>query len=190
VEAHSKPGLFRVWYADLQKGAAPSSQKGGFLPHLTLGAGLVVVFVSSFYASKLADALAIIVAYGPSAYFHQGLHIANWKRGILSNGESLSILGRLVQVPSMLFLWIAAIHAADFVSMVLQQYLSTSNRWMSLPIRLLGGVALLYFAYSLYQQGHWGLHPVPLSALLGGIYLLWKACTVPFAPIRDKFHAP
>ena len=41
--------------------------------------------MSSFFAARLADAFAIIVAYGPHAYFREGLHITDWKHGLLSN---------------------------------------------------------------------------------------------------------
>jgi len=55
-----------------------------------------------------------------------------------------------------------------------------------MAFRLVGGSTLLTFAAYLYRQGGSGLHPVPLSALIGGAVLVWKA----FASISAKSIEP
>jgi len=181
VDADTKPGLFREWY-DGVKSFGTKAPRQGLLPHLGTGAGLVAVFLSSFFGAHLAGAFAIIVAYGPHAYFREGLHISDWKHDLLSNGAHLSFTGKLVQILTTLMLLVFAIYGADFCSMLIQQIIRRNGRWTGTAFRLVGGAALLAFAAHLYRQGNWGLHPVPLSALIGGAALIWKT----FASISRK----
>lgn len=173
MDATTKPGLFRAWYDNLKNFNTRSIPRRPF-PHLGIGAGLVTIFVSSFFAAHLADAFALIVAYGPHAYFREGLRIVDWKHDLLSTGGTLSFVGKLVQVPSTLVLVAVAVFGADFCSMLIQQVIRTNGRLTGTAFRLTGGIALLAFARHLYGEGSWGLHPVPLSALLGGVVLVWK----------------
>ena len=174
MDAASKAGLFRPWYYEIKNFDSKFRSKAFLLPHLRVGAGLVTVFVSSFFAAHLADALAIVVAYGPRAYFHEGLRIYDWKHGILSDGSHLSFVGGLVQVPSTLVLWVALIFATDFCSMMIQHIVRRTSPWLESAFCFFGAAGLLLFAASLYHQSGWGLHPVPLSALIGGTVLIWK----------------
>jgi len=174
VDADVKPGLLREWHDEV-KHFGTETPRQELLPHLGTGAGLVTIFVSSFFAAHLADAFAVIVAYGPQAYFREGLHITDWKHGLLSNGAYLSFLGKLIEVPTTLMLLVVAVYAADFCSMLIEQSIRRNGRWMGTAFRLVGGTALLAFAAHLYRQGSWGLHPVPFSALIGGAALVWKA---------------
>ncbi len=112
MDAATKPSLFAAWYDQL-KNFGTKAPRRGFLPHLGPGAGLVTVFVSSFFVAHAADAFAVIIAYGPHAYFREGLNISNWKHDLLSNGAYLSFTGKLVQVPTTLILWAETIYAAD-----------------------------------------------------------------------------
>lgn len=185
MHAATKPGLVRAWYDEV-KSFDTKTARQGFLPHLGLGAGLVTIFVSSFFAAHLADAFAVIVAYGPHAYFREGLYISDWKHGILSNGAYLSFMGKLVEVPATLMLWVAAIYGADFCSRLIHQVIRSNGRWVGMAFRLVGGAALLGFAGNLYRQANWGPHPVPLSAFIGGVVLVWKA----FASIFRKSIEP
>jgi len=145
-----------------------------------MGAGLVTIFVSSFFAGQLASALAIIIAYGPHAYFQEGLHIVDWKHDWLSNGGYLSFTGKLIEVILTLVLWFVLIYAADFSSMCIQQIIRRNGRWLEVAFRLLGGAALLAFSAHLYRHGNWGIHPIPFSALLGGSILLLKGLALIF----------
>jgi hypothetical protein len=138
--------------------------------------------VGSFFAAHLADAFALIVAYGPHAYFREGLHIVDWKHGVLSTGDSLSSVGKLIRVPTTLVLMAVAVYGADFCSMLIRQVIRRNGRRTGMAFRLVGGATLLAFAGYLYREAGSGLHPVPLSALLGGAVLLWKA----FASIFRK----
>ena len=120
VDAPTKPCLFSAWYDDLKNFNARSIRRGP-LPHLGIGAGLVTIFVSSFFAVHLANAFALIVAYGPHAYFREGLHIVDWKHDVLSTGGTLSFVGKLVQVPTTLMLIAVAVYGADFCTMLIQR---------------------------------------------------------------------
>jgi len=133
--------------------------------------------VSSYFAAYLADTLAIIVGYGTNAYFREGLRVVDWKHDLLSNGAFLSFTGALVKILTTLMLWAVAILATDFGSMLIQRIMQRKGRWLGMIFRLIGGAALLVFAASLYRQGGWGLHPIPLSALIGGAALIWKGFT-------------
>ena len=185
MDATTNHSLFRAWYDEL-KNFDTKRVPQGLSPHLGIGAGLVTVFVSSFFADHLAEALAIIVAYGPHAYFLEGLRIIDWRHGTLSNGAYLSFMGWLIEGPGTLALWVAAICGADFCSMLMQQVARRNSRWVSTAFRLVGGATLLVFAGHLYRQANWGLHPVPLSALIGGAVLIWKG----FASIFAKSVEP
>ncbi len=185
MDKATKPDLFRAWYDDVKNFGTKTPRKG-LLPHLGTGAALVTVFVSSFLAAHLADAFAIIVAYGPHAYFRERLYISDWKHDLLSSGAYLSFMGKLVEIPATLMLWAATIYAADFCSMLIQQTIRRNGRWTGMAFRLVGGSTLLTFAAYLYRQGGWGPHPVPLSALIGGAVLVWKA----FASISAKSIEP
>jgi len=186
VDAATKPSLFAAWYDQL-KNFGTKAPRRGFLPHLGPGAGLVTVFVSSFFVAHAADAFAVIIAYGPHAYFREGLYISNWKHDLLSNGAYLSFTGKLVQVPTTLILWAGTIYAADFCSMLIQQTIRGNARWRGMVFRLVGGAALLVFASCLYRQGNWGVHPVPLSALIGGVVLVWKGFA---SPLKKSIEPP
>ena len=176
----AQSGSLRTWYAGIARFNA-RSQRGFLLPHLPLGAGLVTIFVSSFFAAHLADALAIVIAYGPHAFFSQGLRIADWKHGILSDGSHLSAAGVLVQIPGTLALCVAFLFATDFCSMRINQIVPENRPSLKAALSLVGGAALLLFAGSLYREGAWGAHPVPLSALIGGTVLVWKGFALLFS---------
>lgn len=181
VDATTKPGLFRTWYVELKNPDTRPIPRGP-LPHLGIGAGLVTIFVGSFFVTHLADAFAVIVAYGRHAYFREGLRIVDWKHDVLSTGGCLSFVGKLVKVLTTLMLMAVGVSGADFCSMHIQQVIRRNGRWTGMAFRLMGGTALLAFARHLYGEGGWGLHPVPLSALLGGAVLAWKG----FASIFRK----
>jgi hypothetical protein len=48
---------------------------------------IMSIFVAANLAFRFADAVAIIFGFGKDAYFVHGLHVANWKHGVLSNGQ-------------------------------------------------------------------------------------------------------
>jgi len=174
-------GAIAVWYQEIK------NARDGRFPHLSVGALIVTAIVGSVFAVLVADALAIMVGHGPHAFFVEHLRITDWKHSSLSNGGYLSFLGRLVQVPATLALMAAMIFGADFVAMRLQLLTRNTPR-LKMLLHLLGGAGLLLFAISYYRRGHLLLHPVPLSALIGGAVLIWKTIT---AAIRHtSAHQP
>ena len=186
VNVRTNSGLFRTWCTDF-KNFEPKSAGRAYtpslrlvmprpLPHLGAGAFLVTAFVSAFFVADLADALAVIVGHSWHAYFHEGLRIVNWKHNVLSNGEYLSPTGHLVKGIASLSLWAAAIGATDFCSLVIQRIIGRHGRWTETAFRLVGGTALLAFGANIYRQANypWALHPIPISALVGGAILVWR----------------
>lgn len=179
MDASIKSGYLRSWYGEIKSFDA-KSQRGFLLPHLHLGTGLVTVFISSFFAAHLGDALAIVVAYGPHAYFSNGLRIYDWKHGILSDGSHLSLLGAMVQIPATLVTLAALIFATDFCSALASQSVQRNGPWLKTGLCFFGGAALLLFAGSLYRDHTWGAHPIPLSAAIGGTVLIGKGFSLFF----------
>lgn len=174
VDTATTRGLFRAWYEEL-KGFDAGPPRRGPLPHLGIGAGVVTMMVSSFFVGHLAEALAVIVAYGWRAYFRGGLRIVDWKHDVLSSGARLSFVGKLVEVIATLLIMAVAVCGADFFSMAIKRAIQRKGLWVGTAIQSVGGVTLLAFALCLYRQGGWELHPIPLSALIGGAMLIWKA---------------
>jgi hypothetical protein len=180
MDAAGEQGLFRAWYdafKNFDTRTTTRTRRRGGTPHLGTGALLVTALVSSYFVAYLADTLAIIAAYGPNAYFREGLHVVDWKHNLLSNGAFLSFTGALIKILTTLMLWAVAILATDFGSMLIQRTTQRKGRWLGMVLRLIGGAALLAFAAFLYRQGGWGLHPIPLSALTGGAALIWRGFT-------------
>ena len=172
MEGTKKPGALTRWYRELQEDK-PGRPRRGPLPHLTFGVALVTFFVASNLVTRLAEVVAIIVAYGPHAFFVGGLRITDWKHDRLSNGDFLSAPGKLIEVLLILALMVVAICGADFLSMQLQE-LSRRARWIGVLLRLVGSAALLLFGLSSYRQGY-SLLPLPMVAFIAAVVLMWQA---------------
>jgi hypothetical protein len=82
---------WRVWSERQAK-----SGHGG-LPNLKFGGTLVAILVSSFFAAKFADTLFVMLAFGPHAYFVDGLRVSDWKQGVLSTGAELHLASNLAR---------------------------------------------------------------------------------------------
>src|SRR5436309_2558602 len=91
---------WRAWSERQEK-----SGHGG-LPNLGFGGTVVAVFVSSFFAAHLGDALFVIVGFGPHAFFVDGLRVADWKHGVLSTGAKLPLVSNLLRGPLTLLFWV------------------------------------------------------------------------------------
>jgi hypothetical protein len=66
---------------------------------------LISVFVAANLAFRFADAVVIIVGFGRDAYFVHGLHVANWKQGILSNGQPVPGYLELLRITLGFCIW-------------------------------------------------------------------------------------
>lgn len=161
----------------------PQNQVGAPEPfrNISVPGVVVVVLVSSFFAAKIVCDVTVLLLYGWHAYFYQGLRVADWKHSILSNGVRLPWWGTLMIGPTIVPLIVLAIFGADFVAGHLRAFLASRSRWATAGARFLGAVALLIFSFRLYSApaGPPFMHPVPLSALIGGAVLLWKAVVTP-----------
>lgn len=169
-----KPGVVRLWYSTIREfKSGPPRHRA--LPHLTNGALIVTVVVGSFFVLAAANAIAIIVSYGPHAFFIEGLRITNWKHDMLSNGTSLSFVAKLLEVLTTLVLMGVLVLSADFAAMLIRALAARNPPWVGVLLRLLGGAGLLLFARCIYRQGYPFNHPIPLAALAGGAVLILKA---------------
>jgi hypothetical protein len=113
--------------------------------------------------------LAIIIVYGPHAYFHDGLRIQKWKHELLSDGSHFSFMGNLAQFFVTLVSWGALMLAADFCSMLIHQIIDKYGHWAKTGLCFLGGAALLLFAGAFFGSDTLGLGP--LYAFIGGTVL-------------------
>ncbi len=142
------------------------------LPNLGRGGGLVALFVTSYFAAMIGDALLVIFIYGPRAFFVDGVHVSDWKHGVLSNGRSVGPLTGLATFP----FWILLIACAEIAAGLLSSFLRSTPAWWLGIAQVLGGFALIGFCGWLdWHEGFPFLHPIPAAALVGGVYLAWKA---------------
>ena len=139
----------------------------GGLPNLGFGGTLVAVFVSSYFAAQIGDALLVCIYYGPGAFFVQGLRVTDWKHGLLSNGAPIPFTGLMTFV-----WWIPLIALTEITAGVLHSLLLEKPRWVATIMRVAGAAALIAFSARLYWDGSHPLHPIPLSSLIGGGMLL------------------
>ena len=139
----------------------------GALPNLGVGGTLVAAFVTSYFAGQIGAALLVCIYYGPRAFFVQGLRVTDWKHGVLSNGAPIAFTGLMTFV-----WWIPLIFLTEMAAGVLQSFLLDKPRWLSTMMRVAGGSALIAFSARLYWEGYHPFHPIPLSALIGGVTLL------------------
>jgi len=155
-------------------------------PFSNLGAGgaLVTVLVSSFFAARIVCDLTVLLLYGGHAFFDQGLRVEDWKHSVLSNGVRLPWYGTLMIGPTILPICAAAVLGAEAVAKHLRSYLTEQPHWVVAGAQLLGGIALLALSVWFYSppQAFPPLHPIPLSALIAGVVLAWRA----FAPLLRK----
>lgn len=143
-----------------------------WLPNLGRGGTLIAVFVTSYFAAQIGDALLVILMYGPRAFFMEGLRVSDWKHGVLSNGDSVGPLTGLTTFPC----WILLIVCAEIAAGLLSSFLRIRGTWWLGIAQFLGGLSLLSFCgWLLWREGFPPFHPIPAAALLGGGYLLRKA---------------
>ena len=141
-----------------------------WLPNLGGGGTLIGVFVTSYFAAQIGDALLVILMYGPRAFFVEGLRVSDWKHGVLSNGDSVGPLTGLIGFPS----WILLIVCAEIAAGMLSSFLRSRKGWRLGITQFLGGSMLLVFCGWLFWDDGFPLfHPIPAAALIGGGHLTW-----------------
>jgi hypothetical protein len=159
--------------------AAPSwrerANAAGGLPNLGFGGTAVTAFVTSFFGAAAASALFVILVFGPHAYFVEHLRVKDWKHGVLSTGETLSTPKSMLLGLMSFVLWVALIFLTEWLAGLHTQILKHRSPWVSNLCRLLGGGALLFFAFILYNYvGFPPVHPIPISSLIAGVVLIWQ----------------
>lgn len=147
--------------------------KRGHPPNLGLGGTVVAALVTSFFAAYVADAIFVIFAFGPHAFFIDGLRVVDWKHGVLSTGAKIPPVRDFVRGFSTFPIWIAFIGVSELCAGLLGNFLLPRPRWMSAVARILGGFLLLAFA-GLCWLPQPLFHPVPIAAIIGGSVLIWK----------------
>lgn len=146
------------------------------LPNLGMGGTLVAAFTTSFFAAKAAGVLVIIITQGWHTFYVEGLRVKDWKHSIMSDGRPLSPLGTPMLGLGTFVLWILFIGFVEWVAGFVPVLLMHCGSWGGPAARLIGGVllVLLSFWFYLYVGTFPLIHPIPFSALIGGIVLLWK----------------
>jgi hypothetical protein len=147
----------------------------GGLPNLGFGGTVVAIIVSSFFAAHLADALFVIIVFGPHAFFAEGLRVKDWKHGVLSTGETIPFRYDILRGVLTLLFWVTCVGVCEAVAGFLTALLTGRSRWLSVLARIAGGSALLWFACWWAGAAGTFFHPIPLAALIGGLTLVWKA---------------
>jgi hypothetical protein len=140
----------------------------GALPNLGVGGTLVTVFVSSYFAAQISNALLIIVFYGWQTYFVRGIRVTDWKHGVASNGAIVPFTG----LATFIF-WILLIVCVEIAAGYLTAFLRDRPHLLTAVAKLLGGSALMIFSVFLLRHGSFFIHPIPLGALIGGATLIW-----------------
>ena len=156
--------------------AGQNDRSGRVACQTWLGGTLVTALITSIFAARTVEAVCVILSFGARAYFSERLQLSDWKHsiGLLSNGQVLPWLLIFLFVPGMLVMWAALILLTEFIAGVLVARLKRYAPWVTRVCRCIGGIALLGFAVSLYARGGVLMHPIPLSAFIGGLVLLWK----------------
>jgi hypothetical protein len=148
--------------------------------------GILVAFlVSSFFAAQIACDVTVLSFYGWHAFFTNGVRVADWKHSILSNGARLPWWGTLMIGPPTLLLIVLMTFGAEFSVGRMRAFLASRSRWAMAGARFVGATALLGFSFWLYSPplGFPFLHPIPLSAFIGGTVLIWKTATAVFCTV-------
>jgi hypothetical protein len=157
-------------------------EKCGHPPNLGLGGTIVAALVTSFFAAHVADAIFVVCAFGPHAFFIDGLRVADWKHGVLSTGAKISSVPNLIRGFLTLPVWISFIGVSEFCAGLLASFLMHRPRWMSAASRILGGFLLFVFVgeFSRVDGRLILFHPIPIAAVIGGCVLIWKGVTSVF----------
>jgi hypothetical protein len=133
---------------------------------------LVALFVSSYFAALIGDALLVTILYGPRASLVQGVRVSDWKHGILSNGVHVGPLTGLLTFVC----WLPLLACTDICTGLFISALRGRPRWHLSFARFVGGSMLLIFCAWLIWRDHFLLiHPIPFAALIGGGAMVWKA---------------
>lgn len=141
---------------------------------------VVAIFVSSFFAAQAACDLTVLILHGPHAFFAEGLRVADWKHSILSNGARLPWWGTLMIGPPTVPFTVLLVFGAEFAAGRVRAFLGRRPPWATAGARFVGGTALLGFSFWFFcspQHAFPFLHPVPLSAFIGGAVLISESCS-------------
>lgn len=157
-------------------------EKCGHPPNLGSGGFLVAALVASFFAAYVADAIFVICAFGPHAFFIDGLRVTDWKHGVLSTGAKISTVPNLIRGFSTFPIWIAFIGVSELCAGLLADFLMRQPRRITAIARILGGFLLfLFVAVFCRVDGRLILfHPIPIGVVIGGCILIWRGVTSVF----------
>ncbi len=159
-----------------QPSPAPAQSNRDFLKHLSLPAILCTALASFPIAAEIAGSLAILIVFGPHAYFAQGLRLVNWKKGTLSTGGVLAspwmFLTGIFTVAFMVF----SLCVTNDLTGRLRTFLSKRRGGLTIAARLASASALflLWYWNCLYKKVPF-MHPSSLAPLIGSIVLCFKA---------------
>jgi hypothetical protein len=156
--------------------------------NLGVGGTIVTLLVSSFFAARIVCNLTVLLLYGRHAFFDDGLRVEDWKHSVLSNGVRLPWYGTLMIGPTIIPICAGAALGAELVARRVRNYLAQRSLWAVTAARLFGGTALIALSVWFYSPPHAfpPVHPIPLSALIGGVVLAWRAFATFFRRLRNS----
>lgn len=156
---------FRAW--------EEAAKRNNEFPHLKFGGMLIAIILSGHFAEIFAQSLYVILLFGPNAYFADGVRV--YKDHVFaSSGVEVNEVNRFIHWLILMLLWFAMIGGSELSAGILKELLVRCPRWITVVARLLGGSALLWLAIFFWQTAPL-LHPIPLSAFVGGSVLVWRA---------------
>jgi hypothetical protein len=166
----------RIFFSERWVAWSERMQKCGHPPNLGSGGTIVAAFVTSFFAAHIGDAIFVIFAYGPRAFFIEGLRVADWKHGILSTGVQIPLGIDVIRGLLSFAFWVALIFLSEFCAGLLATFLMHRPRWMSSLTRILGGLLLFAFVVGFCRVDGSLIvfHPIPIAATIGGCVLIWR----------------
>lgn len=154
-------------------------EKCGYPPNLGVGGTAVAALITSYFAAHVADAIFVICAFGPDAFFIDGLRVTDWKHGVLSTGTKIPTVPNLIRGFLTFPLWIAFVGVSELCAGLFTGFLAHRPWWIVSAARILGASLLfLFVAWCWIPKPVF--HPVPMAALVGGAVLCWKGAASVF----------
>ena len=142
---------------------------------------LLAIFVSLFFAIRIAQAFAILSFCGWHAFFKEGVYLKDWRHLALSSGATLPWWGALIVGPGVISVWGLLILGTEFAASWVRAFLSERAPLATVTARLVGGTVLLAFSYWAQSPYYAGLILFArLSAFVGGLVLLGQAIATSF----------
>ena len=105
--------------------------------------------------------------------------MADWKHGILTNGERLTFADGLLRILFTFCFWALVMVAAEFAAWAVSSFLRKAAPWVSALFYLCAGMGLLLFSLS-YGRRVSFFYALPVVTFICGVVLIVKAVVAIF----------